>query len=504
MTTSPPIPDDLRATAEEASRPGARPYRPYGSALAAMRARESECLLSGPAGTGKSRACLEKLHLAAQNYPGMRALIVRKSRESLTETALVTFETHVVEPDHVILATGGQRRMRQSYQYPNGSSIVVGGIDKPGKIMSTEYDLVYTQEAIELTENDWESLTTRLRNGKMPYQQIIADTNPDAPGHWLKRRCDSGRTRLIECRHEDNPVLFDQETGEMTPRGRDYLAKLDALTGPRRDRLRYGRWVQAEGVVYDGYDAAVHVVDRFTVPRTWKRFLVVDFGYTNPFVCQWWAEDGDGRLYRYREIYRTGRIVEDHARDILAALEDGRGDDGNWRETIEAIGGVVCDHDAEGRATLEKYLERGTTAAVKEVRDGIQAVARRLAKAGDGKPRIFFLRDSLVYRDPRLEEAKKPCCTDEEWDGYVWDMASKKHHGEEPIKLNDHGMDATRYGVVYADMGAGEWRFSGSDPADNAVARLPASVFAEGARDRRDERRQDLEAASPDYMRMGW
>jgi phage terminase large subunit len=476
------------ATAADLNRSECRPYRPYGAALKLMRCRDPEILLSGPAGTGKSRAALEKLHLAAQNYPGMRALIIRKTRESLTETALVTFESHVVEAGHLILDSGGQRKMRQAYQYPNGSAIVVGGMDKPTKIMSTEYDMIYVQEAIELTENDWESLTTRLRNGKMTYQQLIADTNPDSPQHWLKRRCDAGRTTLIECRHEDNPVLFDQTTGKLTPRGERYLSLLDALTGPRKDRLRHGRWVQAEGVVYANYDAAIHLIDRRTIPRSWPRFMTVDFGYTNPFVAQWWALDGDGRLYRYREIYRTKQLVEDHAADILEAMAtDGRGDDGNWRETIDDVDAIICDHDAEGRATLERHLGRSTTAAIKDVREGIQAVSARLQVAGDGKPRIFFLRDSLVYRDPALSDSKKPCCTDEEWDGYVWDKEKSRNQGEEPVKINDHGVDGVRYAVKHADGGAGAWEISGSDPSDNILNRMPQTVFDASRRERQDE-----------------
>ena len=167
--------------------------------------------------------------------------------------------------------------------------------------------LVNVQEAIELSEEDWESITTRLRNNVMPYQQVIADTNPDTPTHWLKRRCDLGKTKMLDSRHEDNPTV--------TPA---YLAKLDALTGPRLQRLRWGRWVQAEGVVYEGWDRATHLIDRFDIPLEWPRYWSVDFGYTNPFCCQFWAEDGDGRLYRYREIYCSKLLVEDHARSILA------------------------------------------------------------------------------------------------------------------------------------------------------------------------------------------
>src|SRR5262245_60510234 len=189
----------------------------------------------------------------------MRGLILRKTRMSLTESALVTFEQHVIPEGHSIL-NGPRRNFRQVYRYPNGSELVTGGLDNPSRVMSTEFDLIYPQEAIELREEEWEALTTRLRNGKMPYQQILGDTNPDKPQHWLKRRCDAGKCRLLESRHEDNPILYGD--GDWTPRGRAYLATLDALTGARRARLRLGRWVQAEGVVYEGFDPAVHVIDR--------------------------------------------------------------------------------------------------------------------------------------------------------------------------------------------------------------------------------------------------
>src|SRR5438105_8088340 len=284
-------------------------YRPLGAAAELFRRRDPEVLLAGPAGTGKSRACLEKLHLCCTKYAGARALIVRKTRVSRTEAALVTYEEKVLAPGSAI-PRGAGRAARQAYHYPNGSEAVVGGLDRPQKVMSTEYDLIYVQEAIELSEDDWESLTTRLRNGAMPYQQILADTNPDAPTHWLKRRCDAGRTVLLESRHEDNPSV--------TP---EYLARLDRLTGARLWRLRHGRWVSAEGVVYEGWDPAVHLAQPRTIPPDWPRYWSTDFGYSNPFVWQCWAKDPDGRLWMVREIYRTGTLVEDLARQIRALTQ---------------------------------------------------------------------------------------------------------------------------------------------------------------------------------------
>ena len=211
-------------------------------------------MLSGPAGTGKSRACLEKLHFCAMKYARMRGLIIRKTRESLSEAALVTFEEKVL-PAGSPIAEGPRRNYRQVYHYPNGSEIVVGGLDKPGKIMSTEYDMIYVQEATELDLADWLALTTRLRNGVMPYQQVIADCNPDAPTHWLWLRGQRGVLSLLHSRHEDNPTLW--RSGEWTEAGLVYLARLDQLgvlnleTGEREgdeyQRLRHGEWVQVPG-----------------------------------------------------------------------------------------------------------------------------------------------------------------------------------------------------------------------------------------------------------------
>ncbi|WP_245808239.1 (d)CMP kinase [Deinococcus hopiensis] len=75
--------------------PGARVYFPRGSALNVLRCKGDEFVLDGPAGTGKSRVCLEKLNALAEKYPGCRLAIVRKFKAALTETALVTFEQHV-------------------------------------------------------------------------------------------------------------------------------------------------------------------------------------------------------------------------------------------------------------------------------------------------------------------------------------------------------------------------------------------------------------------------
>src|SRR5258708_1389488 len=221
-----------------------RVYRPLGACKHLFSCRDEEVLVSGPAGTGKSRACLEKLHHMALANPGMRSLMVRKTAASLTRSALVTWTRNVVTEaleDGTVTYYGGSSQESPQYKYSNGSVVVMGGMDKATRVMSSEYDVIYVQEATELTENDWEALTTRLRYGRVSFQQLIADCNPDAPTHWLKQRADRGTTLMLESRHEDNPTLFNED-GTMTQSGKSYMKKLDNLTGVRYNRLRKGLW----------------------------------------------------------------------------------------------------------------------------------------------------------------------------------------------------------------------------------------------------------------------
>src|SRR5690606_11565963 len=206
---------------------------PRGAARELFRARENEVLLDGPAGTGKSVAALWRLHTACLKYPRIRCLIVRKTGVSLTSTTLRTFDERVAA-EHlatgIVKWFGGNQREPAAYRYDNDSRIVVGGMDKPDKVMSSEYDLVFADEATELTVEDWEKLGTRLRNGRLPWQQQIAACNPGTPTHWLNQRANEGKMRRLISRHADNPRYMNAD-GTPTEEGRTYLARLDDLTG---------------------------------------------------------------------------------------------------------------------------------------------------------------------------------------------------------------------------------------------------------------------------------
>jgi phage terminase large subunit len=410
-------------------------YEPFGAAADLWMCKAPEVIIACPAETGKTLAALQKLDAMAWKYPDLHGLIIRKTRVSLDASALKTYKDKVLMADSPINAFGGSKP--EWFDYPNGSRLVVGGLDKAGKVLSAEYDVVYVNQVEELTLDDWEILTTRCtgRAGNMPYAQMIGDCNPGQRTHWILERAREERLTLLHSRHEDNPVLY--QDGELTEQGKLTMATLDNLTGVRYQRLRLGKWVSAEGQIYEGYDPAIHLIDSFDIPASWRRIRVIDFGLVHPFVCHWYAIDEDGRMYLYREIYMTGRTVATHAKQIKE-LSAG-----------EKYDTTVCDHDAEDRMTLFEN-DVPNIPARKDVLQGIGKVQDRLRIQIDGRPRLFILRGALAEIDHSLKLDRLPYSTEQEFDSYIWADNTKK---EQPVKESDHGMDALRYAVMYADKG---------------------------------------------------
>lgn len=416
-----------------------RASRPYvvptfrGAALEAQAITAHEWMLAGPAETGKTFSGLYRLDSELRATPGATAVIVRRVRADMNATVLQTWRRVTAIRGGVEVYGGEEAKF---YTYSNGSRVYVAGLDRPGSALSSERDFIYVNQAEEVDVDGWETLATRStgRGAVTKTPMLFGDCNPGPPTHWIVNR---PTLRVIQSVHRDNPTLYD-ETGAITEQGTRTMAVLESLTGVRRERLFLGKWVAAEGTVY-GFDRARHLVPAFEIPKDWRRFRSVDFGYTNPFVCQWWAIDPDGRAYLYREIYRTQQLVEDHAREIKRLT---------GTERIEA---TLADHDAEDRATLARHGV-STLPAFKAVSVGIQGVQTRLAAAGDGKPRLFVLEGALVERDEALHAAKKPCSTADEFEVYSWPKgADGKALKEEPVKAFDHGMDAMRYFVAHID-----------------------------------------------------
>jgi len=438
-----------------------------GGMLSLWESKAHEVILTGPYETGKTFGALSKLHALLCLHPNCNALMVRKTRKSILASAVVTYEKKVLpfppdDPKCAIQKYGGERP--EFYLYPNGSRLTVGGLDDADKYLSAEYDYIYVNQAEEIALDSWEKLVGRAtgRAENAPWTQVMGDCNPGPANHWIKNRAS---LKLLETRHEDNPTLHDGEN--WTERGKLTISILDGLTGVRYKRGRKGLWVSSEGVVYE-FDNTIHLLPRFDIPKSWQRIRVIDFGFTNPFVCLWIAIDNDGRMYIYRELYMTQRTVARHMVDI------------HIHSIGERYSVTISDHDAEDRATLaggtivdDAKLVRqlvaagftaengsvklpgiNTIAADKRVTVGIEKVQERLKPKADGKPRLFLLEDSLIEVDDNLKSKYRPYRTEDEFGVYAYPEGKDgKTEKEEPVKVYDHAMDGVRYAVMHFDGG---------------------------------------------------
>lgn len=451
-------------------------YTLRGNSAVAFDALDFAVLYHGPANSSKTLTCCAKLMEYANLYPGFRGLMCRATRAAMTQSVLVTFENKVLPADHPSRGGVG-REHRTSYQWPNGSEIVIGGMDNPDRVMSTEYDLIYVAEAHEIDEDGYEKLITRLRNKRVRFadiaanrpdlhvptsgralmvvdgrwvpveseffHQIIADTNPQHPGHWLWRRHLRGDMRGIRALHGDNPSF-----------GPDDQRALDRLTGHRRRRLRDGEWCAAEGMIFTEFDESLHVVGPEQVPRTNWSMFAIDWGDRAPGVLQVWTFDQEGRAYREVEVYRRSmrqewwadRVVELHKEyDPVAIVCD---TDRGW--TIDLLNDRLGKRNGRVIAVPVQKKKIGQRRGF--VLDTIDLCAERLQVADDGRPRLFLVRGANRHIDEGLREEGKPWRTEDEIAAFQWrpDDSSRPTREEPDPLCADHGIAAMRYMAAWS------------------------------------------------------
>lgn len=410
--------------------------RAYGGAREFVNYRGPEAIIHGPAETGKTFTALWKLHIAACSYPGASIVISRKVLNDVYSSLWQTLKNKIFGSDVLTwpcVPYGGINRPSQ-LNYYNNSIIWMAGFDRSSKALSAEHDIFFIGQAEECELDDWETATTRTtgRAGNMPYSQTIGDVNPAYPLHWMYHR-DS--LKVFYSRHVENPILYDQDTGEITAQGERTMSVLNALTGVRRDRLLIGKPSQAEGAIYEHYSEARHLVyctdERFT-KRKFKRYVCgVDWGLRNPGVMSVFGVTGDGVMVRVAEVYKSGETDDWWIK---------RGRELDREFGIEAF---ACDPSEP--AYIMKFQRAGINAvtAFNGVLPGINGVQQRFKN-----DTLYFFRDSARHVDQALIDSKRPARTEDEICGYVW--ANNKTR-EQPVKRDDHGCDAVRYAVCYID-----------------------------------------------------
>lgn len=191
-----------------------------------------ELILCGPANCGKTFAILHKLQNLAKEFPNARIAMVRKTRVSMNDSILETFEGGVY-PAQYLLSHPIDRKSRTKYDYPNGSRVHVFGMDAPDKLLGSRWDIIYVNECTELTEAEWGQLGTRLLTHNLPFNQLIGDCNPAAKGqeHWIWKRHKRGEVPLFYSDHSLNPTTTESDIIRLES-ARGDLRRRFFLTGP--------------------------------------------------------------------------------------------------------------------------------------------------------------------------------------------------------------------------------------------------------------------------------
>jgi PBSX family phage terminase large subunit len=260
----------------------------------------------------------------------------------------------------------------------------------------------------------------------VPGAQIFTTTNPDNPGHWVRKewldKADELGIRRWHFVMEDNPSL-DEAYRERMRR---------SFTGLWYRRYILGQWVQSEGAIYESFDTERHVVK--TLPRI-ERWLcdAIDYGTTNPYADVLLGLGADRRLYVVSEYRWDSRAQRRKMTDTEYSKARRQ-----WLARVPQPQTNVVGVQPEWTIvdpSASSYIEQlhrdgvsGVTAADNSVLDGIRTVSS-----------LFSTGDLLVHESARGLIDELP--------GYSWDDAAAEKGEDKPIKENDHSCDALRYGV---------------------------------------------------------
>jgi PBSX family phage terminase large subunit len=392
--------------------------------LEALEDQSYTVLLTGSAGGGKSRVGLEMLHRYLQRNPGATGLMMRKARE-WAEKSIAPFMRQTVigqSGRHIAI----HKKADKLFEYANGSTLYYGGMkddDQRESIRSIGgdggLDIALFEEANAFTEDDYNEIIGRVRNTAGAYRQIILMTNPDAPTHWINRRLIIGQeAKVFYSSALDNPHNAPE-----------YVENLNKMTGLLYDRLVLGKWVQAEGVIYDNFSVEHNVTDEAEYNADWRVVWGVDDGYVRGRGPG--TESYHPRVILFANITPTGAV---HVFDEYVACEElsevslqNAVERPYKRPDIAYIDSSASEIKA--RLTGMGITNTGATHTVSE---GIKNVRR-------------FICDHNNQRMLKVH----PRCTHliREMASYRYDDKSKiAQVGEpKPLKIDDHSCDSLRY-----------------------------------------------------------
>ena len=363
--------------------------------------------------------------------PEGELLMVGKTERTLKRNVLDVIG-EMVGSDFRFLAGTGEARLF-------GRRIYVAGANDEraeAKIRGLTLAGFYGDEITTWPEGFFKQVTVR---NSVKGSKGFVTTNPDSPLHWFKKDY-LDRTEVLNLRRfhftlDDNPTLDPA-----------YVADLKReFTGLWYRRFILGEWVQAEGAIYDCWDQDRFVIKGrfprieenpygpngqllpgFSGPHMSSTWLGVDYGTVNPFSALLFGLGEDSKVYVMAELYWDSR-KENHQKTDAQYSAD--------------VMEFLRFHNVSPEWT---YVDPSAASFVQQLwRDGLPGVRPADNKVVDG---IRTVSTALAQDRIRVHESCKSLIN--EIGGYVWDAKAQKRGLDQPLKSEDHSVDAMRYGLA--------------------------------------------------------
>ena len=275
----------------------------------------------GARGGGKSHVARLKAVGMALRYPGIRILMVRCHYPELEENIIRPILRWL--PEEIYSYNGTSRLMT----FDNSSIIKFGHYDgdsAESEYQGVEYDVVFVDEATQLSERAFRYLQTVIRGVNEFPKRFYLTCNPGGIGHrWVKRLFidrqyevhpeDPERTEnpddytFIPATVDDNPWLLASSPM--------YVKQLANMPEEMRRAHRYGDWDALGGNYFKGFGAA-QICAPFKIPAHWPIYRSFDYGLDR-FSIIWWAVDEDGRSWAFRHYEAKDLVVEQAAAQAI-------------------------------------------------------------------------------------------------------------------------------------------------------------------------------------------